>query len=175
MRRIFSILLSIYFLYNIIGYYPIFLFQQNKIEKEIKQMTLGNFPNDIVTIITFRNTDLQKLSWLKENEFIYKDKLYDVIKRENGNDGETIFYCVEDHKEKDLIVQFEKHLASHMDNESGNQANCNPILKKLNNDFYFFEFDSRNYQFSKKIDFINTDNFYCSAFMEQHTPPPKYL
>jgi len=175
MRRIFSILFSIYFLYNIIGYYPIFLFQKNNIEKEIQRISVGNISNDQVAVISLNINELQKLSWLKENEFSFQDKLYDVIKIEKRSNNEILFYCIEDHKEKDLIVNFEKHIAQHMDDGARNHTNCSTVYKKLNYDFYFFEFDRQNFQLLQKIDFACLNNFYNSAYLEKHTPPPKYL
>ena len=101
MKRIFAFALLILFLFNTIGYYFIFEIYKYRVKKEIQNaMHPGSVSVTILKIVDIQQDP--QFQRVEKKEFRYKGALYDVIK-EVRTGRTTIFYCIHDKKEEDLL------------------------------------------------------------------------
>ena len=102
LKRIFAFALLILFLFNTIGYYFIFEIYKYRVKKEIQNAI---HPGS-VSVTILKIVDIQQdpqFQRVEKKEFRYKGALYDVIK-EVRSGRTTIFYCIHDKKEEDLLA-----------------------------------------------------------------------
>ena len=84
---------------NQLGYYCLHSLQQYQVRKEIKKALLANIPESQLEIIAAQ----EDLDWEEEGREFYLDgHMYDVV-RTKVLDGKTVYYCINDTKEKQLL------------------------------------------------------------------------
>ncbi len=117
-KKTFCVILLLIFLFNLVGYYVFFEVRRAQIKEEITTSIKKITPESKLHRITLSNTELSAINWKEKNkEFYFKGELYDIVKKEiTGNN--TVFYCINDKKEKTLYAQLEKII-----NETGNSEN----------------------------------------------------
>jgi len=154
-----------FFLFNIVGYYLLFSYVKNNIQKEVRREIRQGLAEKDLTIITVPVSDESGICWLKAGkEFTYRGEMFDVVKIKIVKDKKC-FYCINDTKEKKLISDFSKN------NESGPKAR-----KLLSNFQYIYILQGGCF-----LNIIETSNHaYCigsfvtaSIVKEVTLPPPK--
>ena len=164
MRIYISTILILVILFNIGGYYLIFCAKQYIIQREIKQEIRKGLKDEDLSLIIVSNNDETGMCWTEPNkEFEYKGEMYDVV-RIKINNQKRYYYCINDVKEKKLIVDFYKNHSSKKEEKN---------IKRTLNDTYFAQ---QYYLMSHIIasDFhFKFDFLYKSNFVEDLTPPPK--
>ena len=102
LKRAFAFSLLILFLFNTLGYYFIFEFFKYHVKKEIQNSAhSGSASLTILKIMDLQHDP--QFQRVERTEIRYKGSLYDVIK-EAQNGRTTIFYCIHDKKEEDLLA-----------------------------------------------------------------------
>ena len=102
MKKLFTCLLLILFLFNTLGYYFIFECYKRHVRKEIQARANKN----TVPLTILRIADIgfdREFQRIEKKEIRYKGSLYDVI-REVQSGRTTIFYCIHDKKEEALLA-----------------------------------------------------------------------
>jgi hypothetical protein len=90
------------FLFNSTGYYFIFELHKHRVKKEIQARI--NKESLVLTVLKISDAEHDPLfQRVEEKEIRYKGSLYDVIKEIN-TDRVTIFYCIHDKKEENLMA-----------------------------------------------------------------------
>jgi hypothetical protein len=173
MRKIFSILFLIVFLFNIMGYYPVFLLRQQNIRNELTHIINQNIASGILTVLSFEKSQINSLQWLKKNEFSYKGDLFDVIMTESRENGKIYYYCFVDKKEKHLIVQLEKHVSRNIADNDKNQKSERNFIKNLAKEFFAIKNEFLITSNAISLDFITIVSNYHSLIPPKHAPPPK--
>jgi hypothetical protein len=88
------------------GFLAVFHVQQKMIRKQIKKQIIAGIPDHELTVfkIPANTVDFNSvgLKWVKQHEFIYQGKMYDVV-RTRIIDEFTWYYCFEDKNETDLV------------------------------------------------------------------------
>jgi len=105
-KKIVAAFILLVFLFNSMGYY--FLFEVNKalVKREMAgRMKRSEFSLSVLTIENpGTNPEFRRI---EKKEFIYRGKMYDVI-REVRKGSCSVFYCIHDEKEQNLLAGFKK-------------------------------------------------------------------
>ena len=155
-----------------IGYFPVFVFQQNLAKKEIRQRIKQSVPEEELSIIIIDECNRSEINWIDKNEFTFGDKMYDVVRIEKDSDGKTYYFCINDKQEKKLFANLEKHIQNNFEGNSQKERNNNS-LKHLTKDYL------PNTMFESSVFSIEINEFRISAilmaqnFSESATPPPQ--
>jgi hypothetical protein len=175
LRKLISILLLILFIYNICGYFVIFKGMQFEIKNNMKNLAVKALPDESFEIIKIANDykESKNIRWLEKNEFIYKEKLYDIFRVKKDKDY-TYYYCINDKSEEKLFANLQKQT----DNNTDNNAPINQKSKSaskliidlalVNKIALTKQLSIFNYQFS-----IYNNN-YSSVESEPISPPPEF-
>lgn len=106
MKKIFAVFVLFILLFNSMGYY--ILFELNKFQ--VRQEMQSQLVKKTVKLYLLKITDPEKdpeFKRIHKKEFQYKGKMYDVIK-EVKNNGITLFYCLKDTKEDNLLAAMKR-------------------------------------------------------------------
>jgi len=157
------------------GYVFVFEIQKHFIKKDIKKLLLQYIPTGKLTVIKISPVNKNALIWTDLNEFRYKGIMYDIVKKENLNNGIINYYCITDNYETELFAKFDDYINNNIDRQSKN----NSLFKNL------FKLLTIQYLPSQKIRFTFSNNFqkldssftflYFPPGIEPQTPPPKYI
>jgi len=120
-------------------------------------------------IITVPASKMSELRWTRPGkEFVYKNKMFDVVKKQEKN-GTTSFFCLNDKKEERLFANLDEYVRK---NTTRNNKVKNILAKNISN--YFFEeikTPDSNYK-AERLESSYKET-YESLYSESHSPPPK--
>jgi hypothetical protein len=167
LRKYLSVIVLMFFIFNIVGYYLWFSYVKNNIQKEVRQEIRRGLAEKDLTLITVPIGDESGIRWIKPGkEFTFRGEMYDVVKIKILKD-KKIYSCINDTKEKKLIADFAKN------NESSSKT------KRLLGHFHYTYIIQPDNLFHI-IESSNHD--YCiksfeleSAVKEVTLPPPKFF
>jgi hypothetical protein len=173
MKRILSILLLFVFLFNIMGYYAAFLVQRAQLKKEMKAFIKSdegkeNLQKLVIPVAKYAAS----VDFIEENEFIYKDELYDLIKKETTVTG-IILYCINDLKEELLIEVARKHFNKN-NNPNTSTDNSSSLIENIINEalpenpFFLMPFSVCH-----KITEFDYTSHITTQYIPVISPPPK--
>jgi len=102
LKKVFAVSVLVLFLFNTLGYYFIFQIFKYKVRKEIEHVSYSGSAS--FTVLQILNPSLDPdFKRIERKEFRYRGSLYDIIKEERSGDM-TIFYCIHDKKEENLLA-----------------------------------------------------------------------
>lgn len=157
------------FVYNTIGYYAAFKILQIQIRSEAKEQIEKSLNEQDLIKIVLPAEKTDELKWTRAGkEFIYKDKMFDVIKKKEEK-GTTTFYCINDEKEETLFSNLDEYVRKNTDR---NNKLKNLLTKIITN--YFIE-DIKIPEFTREEVSLTTayQTNYKSSYNEIKSPPPK--
>ncbi|MDP4281531.1 MAG: hypothetical protein Q8867_05205 [Bacteroidota bacterium] len=130
-RKSLSLLCIAVFLYNLCGYYFIFLSEQNNLrdemECEIHSGKIRSHAEIIVISDPGKNPDFR---WIDKNEFIFKNHLYDIVSiKVSGQD--LIITCINDNKEEKLISDYSHNTNLLSENSTPARSHHSQVLSQL--------------------------------------------
>jgi hypothetical protein len=103
-----SLLLVIILLFNVCGYFILFNVVQKNIRREIRVRIREGTRESELTLIEVSGFNDPEIKWIEpDKEFTYHGNMYDVVKIARKG-GKQLYYCIDDVKEKELIVDFQK-------------------------------------------------------------------
>lgn len=129
LKKVISIILLGIFLFNIAGYYMVFEIMLKKVRTEMQNKLTS--PGEKYTVIEIPDAIRpDQFFWIQTMEFNYEGELYDVVRMEKKSHS-TIFYCLNDKNEEDLLRNFQK------DSDSRNllllNSLCHIVLQAIPN------------------------------------------
>jgi hypothetical protein len=129
LKKLAAIVVLIIFMVNAMGYLIVFRYNQYLIRQEmVARIRCGAFPDKIV-LLKFLHPEREKqFIRLEQTEFTYIGKLYDVVAEGKSGDT-TLFYCLHDKKEEDLLADYTLYLRRNGDSSQKD----NSILALLYN------------------------------------------
>lgn len=137
LRKAFSVILLILFSYNLIGYYLIFKLQHFQVRKEIKHKIKQSVPAEDLVIIKIFEFESHRLYWTKaEKEFKFQGQMYDVVKKEYG-DNFTTFFCIHDFKDSHLFAQLDHHTDQYLSNSTEHKAQSQKLFRLWFKNYWF--------------------------------------
>ena len=105
---------------------------REKMETFIKQ----NLRDEEMEIVVIPNSEISDTGsgfrFVEENEFIYYDKLYDIVKKKTEGNN-TIFYCINDIQEEKLFADLNEHIKRNTDQNLPAGKQGAPAKDKSNN------------------------------------------
>jgi hypothetical protein len=106
MKRVFAVLVTLLFLFNMMGYYFVFSYNQYLVRNEMKHLIKAGYFEDSYIVLKivnpFLNPDFKRVD---KGEFLYKNKLYDIVS-ESRTGNLTTFRCINDKNEEKLLTGF---------------------------------------------------------------------
>ena len=169
MKNYIAIFLLIIFSLNVGGNYVIFKFQQHQARREIVKNIKSGIPDRDLTTITVTGENQHELVWENREEFRYNNMMYDVVHFEKIDKNITIYYCISDVKEQQLISAYTKK--KHKNHRNGTVKSFK-FLSKINllpqkEETPLFEKERNNM-------FFYTERF-SLRWLEVSSPPPKQI
>jgi hypothetical protein len=166
-KRILAAVILTVFLINLFGIYTVFVVLQDINRKEIQSQIKKKIPLELLTEIVVPLSETKLLHWTRINsEFIYKDKLYDVVKVTTSPSAKK-YYCIADEKEQKIICNFLRK--SKMHDRAGGK-----ILGKIFTHVFVDPFCKLKIHLPGKMLFFLTPVCeYPSRIIEISSPPPK--
>jgi hypothetical protein len=156
------------------GLYIVHYLQWVEIRQEIKHQLKNSLPQEELTKIIVTPAQALQLQWTRQNEFSYKGKMYDVV-RKTKTDSVITFLCISDEKEDELF----KNLENLVNNELGEKSKEKNTSKKASYFFQLFCNTSDNEQYMLDgTDFtfsLFTESFYIIPGLKLFAPPPENL
>ncbi len=173
-KTIFSLLFTGIFLFNVLGYYPLFLLKEYRIEQEFKKDLSQHLNTKDFTFIKI-DKDNNEVKWVGDDELWYQGNLYDVIvKNKVGNSLEI--YCINDKQETCLYEKLNQHVKSNANESSSsdtpNKANVKSMIDNCVVPTTVFNFSIIGTQLNSPPK--NTYNL-LSAYADVVTSPPDQL
>ena len=106
MKRVFAALITLLFLFNMMGYYFVFSYNQYLVRSEMKSFIKAGYFEDSYVVLKLANTDFIRVD---KGEFRYKDKLYDIVSEQKTGNF-TTFRCINDKNEERLLAGFHHYV-----------------------------------------------------------------
>jgi hypothetical protein len=174
MKRVFAALITLLFLFNLMGFYFVFSYNQYLVRSEMKRFIKAGYFEDSYVVLKIENPSLNPdFKRVDKGEFRYKDKLYDIIS-ETKTGNFTVFRCINDKNEEKLLAGFHHYfeLASSQNNPvkaRHARALLYHVIKIALPEKYWI----LPPVVSAEISFINPIHPLSSIFYSPDAPPPK--
>jgi hypothetical protein len=175
MKRVFAVLITLLFLFNIMGYYFVFSYNQNLVRNEMKRFIKAGYFEDSYIVLKISNPSFNPdFKRVDKGEFRYKDKLYDIVSEiQTGN--VTTFRCINDKNEEKLLAGF------HHNFELASSQN-NPVKARHARAMLYhvvkLALPEKHLNICPvvptEISFINPIHFLSFVFYPPASPPPKF-
>jgi hypothetical protein len=111
LKSVFTYFLLLIFLFNILFFYPVFLFFQYEIKSESANYKETETNTTEISVYTEKQSIDNKWEWVDKNEFRCKGQMYDVIKIEKTKET-ILYYCKTDHFEMKLFESLNHFICS---------------------------------------------------------------
>jgi len=171
MKRVFAALITLLFLFNMMGYYFVFSYDQYLVRSEMKSFIRAGYFEDSYVVLKIANFDFIRVD---KGEFRYKGKLYDIVSETKSGDS-TTFKCINDKNEERLLAGFHRtfELASSQNNPvkaRHAQAMLYHVIKLALPENRWI----RTPLVPIEISFINPIHLLSSIIHPPDFPPPKF-
>jgi hypothetical protein len=126
-NKVAAIFLSVLFLFNVMGYYLFFHFEQDA----IKTAQQANPDQRSITVLSIPEND-KSLVWEDEHEFSYRGHMFDLAFKKYCK-GNFEIYCYPDSREDNLLESLNEHIRQDM--ASANNSNSKHTFKTIDKDY----------------------------------------
>ena len=174
MKKLFAIFLVSLFLFNTVGYYFVFSYNQSTIRREIRSMIRSkSFEGSCITLQIATPLTNPDFKWVDKGEFRYKGALYDVVS-EKTIGTVTTFQCINDKQEEQLISGFRHSQEfSFGQNSPARTKHASAMLYHVIKLALLDQPKNLPPLMSTKVSFLNPINPLYSIFQPPSSPPPK--
>ena len=172
--RLVRFVLFFLFIWLIAGQVIVFQLEYAQIKHKVKQMLKGTIPENQLVNFRFNKSELQKLKWIKSNEFKFQNHYFDVVKREKLSNGSVLFKCISDTQETKLFQKLNQTVAIKLANTEDSPFSI--WLKLLK--FPLLPLDDKKLIFTANI--IRKTNLFDYKFsckvisIRPEVPPPNF-
>jgi len=173
-KKVCVFILLLIFSYTIIGDFFIFKIAQIHHKRTVKaQIEIGVSQENLVKIIVTED-NISQLNFKEEHEFEYKGMMYDIVKKDSVSEKMTVYYCIADVEETNLLADFEKSLKKET-KPTGESDNTAQLLVNLlskvyllthHNFSFYHHFPTQQYQLAYTKE-------YNSPHLHKIFSPPK--
>jgi hypothetical protein len=171
LKKTITITFLLLLLFNQVGYYLFYMFQQYQIKEAVKHELVAKLPESSMEIID-ANAYKNDIEWEEEDrEFYLHGQMYDVafIKIINGK---KLIYCLNDSKEENLLKSFANAVNS--GNEQ-NSSNKHHIIKFQPSDYVILSQHTIKINEPVLVKYINHTDALITNITEVFTPPPDLI
>ncbi len=176
MKRIFALVLTTTFAFNILGIFFLLEIQQIRIRHEITQQIKQGIPTGKLFKITITADNEHLLCWKKDKEFSYEGILYDVVKEIISNETTIEYYCLTDTQETLLFSKLDDQLKKNSEHSKNSNKPLSAVIKLLTN-LYYHPLKNSIPNLLSRSGFTRCEltNTYISPFLAISSPPPKAI
>lgn len=136
MRKLISILFLLFFFWGIIGFFIHIEIKHSAIKKEIKTALKQSVPIDNLIVFKFDKKEFDNLTWIKNNEFKFEGKLYDVVNKRI--DQNTILVeCISDTMEDALFQNLEELVNDDLYHNNHSKKSNSSFVKLLKMPYFY--------------------------------------
>jgi hypothetical protein len=174
MKKVSAVLIALLFLFNIMGYYFVFSYNQNLVRIEMKRCIKAGYFADSYIVLKISNPSINPdFKRIDKGEFRYKDKLYDIVS-ETKTGNITTFRCINDKNEEKLLAGF--HHTFELASSQNNPAKARHAQAML---YHVIKLALPENHLKTpsivptEISFINPIHLLSSVFYSPASPPPK--
>jgi hypothetical protein len=115
-KRLFSFLFLIVFIWQLAGFFIYFEIERYHVRKDIKRAIKYSLPQNEFKQFNFTNAEFKELTWINDHEFKMNGRLYDVVKKNKSNVGFSVS-CIDDIQETVLFAQLDEATVSNLNNQ----------------------------------------------------------
>lgn len=174
MRKVSALIITFIFLFNTMGYYFVFSYEQYLVRSEMRRFIKTGYFKDsyiVLKIVSpFSNPDFKRID---KGEFKFRDKLYDIVS-EKQEYNYTIFLCINDKNEEKLLAGFHHYFElAIVRNNPGKTRHALALAYHVIKLALIKNSWNQPPVLSKEISFINRDPLLFSIFRPPISPPPK--
>ncbi|WP_031428373.1 hypothetical protein [Flavimarina sp. Hel_I_48] len=175
MNKIISLFLTIIFAFNILG--PILLFKvhQYEVRKQSILRIKKGLPDAHLAQIAVGRENSKHLLWLGDDEFRYRGKMYDVVRAQQVNNGNIIYYCYAGSQESFLYSRLSKHLKDAKKNKKNRSLTAKITFKYLSRKNTYTVIEDQEFSIDHIRSFFNYSSHYSSPTLKISAPPPKVV
>ncbi|ROL61594.1 hypothetical protein D9V86_04960 [Bacteroidetes/Chlorobi group bacterium ChocPot_Mid] len=172
MKRLIAIFLLLFLILNTFGMIGYFYYSRAEIRSEMKVLMKSNIPKDKIIVLKIAHKS-KYFTRIHKKEFRYQGKMYDIIK-EFPQKKYTIYYCINDEKEEQLMESYSK-LFETSDDGMTTVKYAGKVLKNIFFPLYI-EKELKNNNFVNKKTTLYIFAEHCLFnFKDVELPPPKFL
>jgi hypothetical protein len=178
LKKIAPILLIIVLLYNAIGYLIVFKGVQYSVKKEIKRKIKRSVPENELFLVKVTENDIDShrdgFKFVEEEkEFVYKNKMYDVVERKTIND--TIYLkCINDIQEEELFASLDQQIKQTLENSIPVKQKSLHLVQNIIKDGVITNKININSSIITKVQFAEISESTYITFHVVLTPPPNH-
>lgn len=116
MKRLFSFLFLIVFIWQLAGFFIYFEIERYHVRKDIKRAIKHSLPQNQYKQFNFTNEEFKELTWINDHEFKMNGRMYDVVKKNKSKIG---FYVlsIDDVQETVLFAQLDQATANNLNSQ----------------------------------------------------------
>lgn len=170
-QRLFASVFLSLFVYNIVGYYAVFLMVQYSHHQEVKRALKGP-RHGALEVIEISKKDMDNhphFTRVNEREFLYKGSMYDIVRTVESGDS-VYFYCMNDKKETRMFAELKKHAGSHDQAPTGTTKH---VVKKLAQDYFCDPVPAYAFAEGTDLSAERQHILYSSPYGDLFSPPPE--
>ncbi len=176
MKRLFSFLFLIVFVWQLAGFFIYFEIERYHVRKDIKRAIKHSLHQNEYKQFNFTNEEFKELTWINDHEFKMNGRLYDVVKKNKNEFGYSVS-CIDDIQETVLFAQLDEATTSNMNNQP-EKAPFKSFIKLL--EFAYIEPDFRflslqNIEFSERTIQFHYQSLYSEFKKQKLLLPPQEL
>ena len=170
MKKIAALIVLILFMVNTMGFYIVFRYNQFVIRREMMAMIMHGEGSGKIVVLRITEND-KNFRRIDKEEFAYHGKMYDMVSEDTRGDT-TIFYCLHDKKEEELVARYTLYLR----HSGGSPVKDNQVLAMLHSLISHALIQNPSLaalrpatDFNYQV--LNTD--LIPVYLAQKAPPPK--
>lgn len=173
MKRAIAIALVVLFTFNILGNYVLLMVHKYEVKRELISLLKTGVADAQLTTIKITSKNKKDIHWKEAHEFKYKGEMYDVVKTEKKDANTTIYYCITDSVERQLLTDLENQTDQNKTTKSSKINTTKGIVKIIPKE----EFDLNLPILPLKNKTIASQylSFYHSVKIDIESPPPNLV
>ncbi|MCB0445850.1 MAG: hypothetical protein KDC68_09415 [Gelidibacter sp.] len=173
MKRAIAIALASIFTFNILGNYALLMVHKYEVKRELISFLKTGVADAQLTLIKITSKNKKDLYWKEAHEFKYKGEMYDVVKTEKKDANTTIYYCITDSKERQLLTDLENQTDKNKTSKNSKINTSKVVIKIIPKE----EFDPNLPVLPLKNKTITSQylSFYHSVKIDIESPPPNLV
>ncbi|GGG45807.1 hypothetical protein [Bizionia arctica] len=146
-----------------------------EIKQELLSILKTGSSDTNLTIIKITSKNKKDIHWKETNEFKYKGEMYDVVKIEKTDSKTTLYYCIADSKERELLADLENQINKNKTTKNGKVRTVKVVVKIIpKEEINLTDKHSILLLQNKKI-YSHCLSFYNSVKMDIESPPPNLV
>lgn len=176
-KKLSVLLFLIILLFNSMGVYIIFKYEQTLVRKEIKRRIKFGVPKTERLLISIpkwmEKTPNKVFKRIDNGELKYKGEMYDILYSKEDKDT-THFIVIHDPKETNLFAQLNEQIKKYNDwNAQQNPfSKSKKEIKKYKKDYFNSFYKTEIYLLPNNFSFFEKKTFYKSITLLRENPPP---